>query len=112
MSIKELKELSKEEFMKLCGAPEDLYTAIQNSKSGWIKVSRDYDGAGDCGITEAFGEGISCKISNCHSWYVTSVIQSIDWENHTFKTLNSTYNFEFKSDEELKKEMDSETNLI
>lgn len=116
MTIKEIKALSKEEFMKRPGATEELYNALQNSKSGWIKISRDYDGAGEYGMTEAFGKGISCYISNPSRWYRTSVIESIDWENHIFKTMNSIYNFEFKDNKELnqlrEKEADRITNLI
>ena len=104
MTISELKKLPKEEFLALPDMTEDIYEALQNSKEGWIKISRTTDGAGDQGLTSAFGEGISCKLSNPHTWYVTSVIQSIDWENHTFKTLNSTYNFEFKDTETLERE--------
>lgn len=88
--------MSKEEFLSQPNTNEELYYALQNSKQGWIKISRIGDGNGDSGFTLAFGEGISCKISNSESWYITSMIQNIDWENHTFKTLNSTYNFEFK----------------
>ena len=104
MTISELKKLSKEEFLTHEGLTEEIYEALQKSKEGWIKISRTTDGAGDQGFTSAFGEGISCKISNPSTWYVTSVIQSIDWENHTFKTLNSIYNFEFKDTETLEKE--------
>ena len=89
MTISELKKLSKEEFLTHEGLTEEIYEALQKSKEGWIKISRTTDGAGDQGFTPAFGEGISCKISNPSTWYITSVIQSIDWENHTFKTLNS-----------------------
>jgi hypothetical protein len=104
MTISELKKLSKEEFLTYSGLTEEIYEALQKSKEGWIKISRVTDEAGDQGFTYAFGEGISCKVSNPETWYVTSVIQSIDWENHTFKTLNSTYNFEFKDTETLEKE--------
>jgi len=104
MTISELKKLSKEEFLDYTGLTEEIYEALQKSKEGWIKISRITDGAGDQGFTSAFGEGISCRLSNHDTWYVTSVIQNIDWENHTFKTLNSTYNFEFKDTETLEKE--------
>lgn len=109
MTISELKKLSKEEFLAHEGLTEEIYEALQKSKEGWIKISRTTDGAGDQGFTSAFGEGISCKISNPQTWYVTSVIQSIDWENHTFKTLNSVYNFKFKDRDQL--EADRKKNL-
>ena len=112
MTIKEIKALSKEEFMKQPRATEELYNNLQKSKQGWIKISRKGDGAGDWGMTEAFGEGLSCRLSNPSRWYVTSVIQSIDWKNHTFETMNSTYDFEFKTKEELEKERKSEIDHI
>ena len=43
---------------------EELYNALQNSKEGWIKISRVGDGKGESGYTYAFGKGISCKVSN------------------------------------------------
>jgi len=104
MTFSDLRKMTKQEFLSLSGMTEEIYNSLQNSKQGWIKISRIGDGKGDSGYTYAFGEGISCKISNPESWYITSVIQSIDWENHTFKTLNSTYNFEFKDTETLEKE--------
>lgn len=103
-TISELKAMSKEEFLTLPNMTEEIYNALQNSKEGWISISRVSDRAGDHGYTWAFGEGISCHISNPSTWYTTSIIQSIDWENKTFKTLNSVYNFEFKDIETLEKE--------
>lgn len=105
MTIKELKKLSKEEFLKLPRTTEEIYNSLQNSKAGWINARRKGDGAGEKGITEAFGEGLPVWISNPNgNWWTTSNIQSIDWENHTFKTLNSTYDFEFKPFEQIAKE--------
>jgi len=104
MTIKELKRIPKEKFLSINGMTEEIYNALQNSKEGWISISRVGDGAGEKGMTSAFGEGISCRIDNLDRWYITSVIQSINWENHTFKTLNSTYNFEFKDRDQLEDE--------
>lgn len=104
MTVKELKEMPKEKFLFLNGMSEELYNALQNSKEGWIKISRIGDGNGESGYTYAFGEGLSCRIDNVDRWYITSVIQSIDWENHTFKTLNSVYNFEYKDRNQIETE--------
>jgi hypothetical protein len=104
MTIEELKEMPKEKFLSLSGTSEELYNSLQNSKEGWISISRVGDGKGESGYTHAFGEGLSCRIDNIDRWYVTSVIQSIDWENHTFKTLNSVYNFEYKDMNQIEKE--------
>lgn len=102
--IKEIKQLPKEEFMQLKGATEQLYEQIHNAKAGWISVVRQRDGLHKKGYTELFGEGISCVIINQNEWWRTSNIQSIDWNNHTFTTLNSVYTFEFKSFEEINKD--------
>lgn len=104
MRIDLLKKMSKEEFLSLEGATEELYNNLHNAKDGWISISRIGDGAGESGYTSTFGEGLSCRIDNIDRWYVTSVIQSIDWENHTFKTLNSVYNFEYKDMNQIEKE--------
>lgn len=103
-TISELKSMSKEEFLALPNMTEEIYNALQNSKEGWISISRVGDGKGQKGRTNAFGEGLSCKIDGVDGWYITSIIQSIDWENHTFETLNSVYNFEFKNLDQLDKE--------
>lgn len=95
MSITDLKKLSKEEFLALPNMTEELYTALHKSKQGWISISRETDGKGDEGYTDAFGEGLSCHVSNPHRWYYTSVIQKIDWDNKVFTTLNSRYKFNF-----------------
>lgn len=95
MSISELKALSKEEFLKLPEATEELYIALQNSKEGFIKVVRERDQMPQKGYTLAFGEGLSCKMSMPSYWWMTSVIQKINWEEGYFDTLNSRYKFEF-----------------
>ncbi len=40
MTPKQIKALSKEEFMKIDGASEDLYDNLQKSKSGFIRVEK------------------------------------------------------------------------
>lgn len=104
MTVRELKEMPKEKFLSLNGTSEELYNALQKSKEGWIKISRVGDGKGESGYTYAFGEGLSCRIDNVDRWYITSIIQSINWEDHTFKTLNSVYNFEYKDRNQIETE--------
>ena len=80
----------------------DTYNNLQNAKVGYIKVHKISDNPGIEkdkvyeGVTGAFGEGLAVWISNPKEWFHTSVIKSIDWKNNTFKTLNSTYAFEFE----------------
>ena len=95
MSIRELKLMPKEEFLKLSGANETIYDALQNSKEGFITVERERDGLVEKGYTYAFGEGISCRMDNLSTWWCTSVVQKINWEEGYFDTLNSRYKFKF-----------------
>lgn len=91
----------KKEFVKTLG-PESLYDSFQKSKVGYIKVHKISDNQGIPknkvyeGLTGLFGEGFAVWISNPSSWFHTSTIKDIDWENNVFHTLNSTYAFEFE----------------
>ena len=101
--ITKAKNQTKEEFIEENGENlVHLWEALQKSKSGdiWItKISSNlgYLNKGDSerGWTPAFGEGISLYIDSIDRYYYTSVIESINWEDHTFKTRNSTYKFAF-----------------
>lgn len=74
-----------------------------NSKKGYIKVTKlegsnneKYKpGATHEGNTFNFIEGVGAFISTGDTWFHTSIIKDIDWENKIFHTLNSTYKFEF-----------------
>lgn len=96
MSIRELKLMPKEEFLKLSGMTEEIYEALHKAKEGFIHVVRERDKMPQKGYTYAFGEGISCRMDNLSTWWCTSVIQKINWEEGYFDTLNSRYYFEFK----------------
>lgn len=72
-----------------------------HAKKGYMKVTKiegseeSYKlGTEHRGHTEAFCEGIGLRLIDGFRWFNTSIIKSIDWENKTFKTLNSTYKFE------------------
>lgn len=95
-SINELKQLSKEDFLKQPGSTEELYQALHNSQSGWIQIERLSDGIKSHGWTAGFGEGISCRVDGPNNWWITSPIKHIDWDKQIFKTKNSTYRFIFK----------------
>ena len=95
--INKLKKLSKEEFLKLPGASEELYNNLHKSKSGFININRiTGDSYSIKGYTEAFGEGIALFVENPSRWWQTSNITHINWEEGWFDTLNSRYNFTFK----------------
>jgi len=100
-NILEIKKLSKEEFLSKY-PDENIYNDLQNSKEGHIKITKISDNPGYLsegntkeGYTPAFGEGISCYMNCDDSYYYTSVVKKIDWENKIFYTLNSKYSFEF-----------------
>lgn len=96
MTIKELKSLTKEKFLKYPDATESVYNALQNSKEGWIEIWKENKSVWAQGHTDAFGEGISCYMYTMDRWYTTSVIRHINWEEGYFDTLNSRYYFNFK----------------
>jgi len=90
---KECKEVTKTPLQK----------DISNSKSGYLKiekVSKNYGyllyGERFEGYTPIFGENLAAYLINTINHFHTSVIKSIDWKKHTFKTMNSKYSFEFK----------------
>lgn len=96
MTIKQLKNLTKEEFLKYPDATESVYNALQNSKEGWIEIWKEDKSVWEHGHTDAFGEGISCHMYTISRWYTTSIIRHINWEEGYFDTLNSRYYFNFK----------------
>lgn len=100
MTIKELKQLSKEKFLKHPDATESMYLALQNSKEGWIEIWKEDKSVWEHGHTDAFGEGISCYMCTISRWYQTSTIRHINWEEEYFDTLNSRYYFKFKESHE------------
>ena len=104
-SIKQIKALSKEEFMKIDGASEELYDNLQKSKSGFIRVEKISKNKGAIatgdvyeGHTDTFGEGVSLTIGDRFCTFRSSVIVKINKTKNTFKTLNSTYKYQFKED--------------
>ena len=92
--------MTKEEFLKYPDATESIYSALQNSKEGWIEIWKEDKSVWAQGHTDAFGEGISCYMSTISRWYTTSVIKNINWEEEYFDTLNSRYYFKFKESHE------------
>lgn len=94
-----LRHLSKEEFLEQIGNDDEaikMYEDIHNAKFGIIHVEHSQTHRKHYGITVAFGEGISCYMSNEDFWFCTSIIKNIDWENNEFSTQNSVYLFEFE----------------
>lgn len=73
----------------------------ENAKKGHMKIiklsgnnnERYQPGAVHEGDTNTFIEGTALYLTSSDKWFHTSVIESIDWEARTFKTLNSTYAF-------------------
>lgn len=99
MTIKELKKLSKEDFLKLPNTTEKLYSDLSNSKSGYIDVVRTKDGLIWSGYTDAFGEGLSLIINKTFDFWQTSNVKEINWKEGYFDTLNSRYIFTFEEED-------------
>ena len=105
MTPKQIKELSKEDFMKLDGASEQLYNNLQKAKSGFIRVEKVSKNKGAIatgdvyeGHTDTFGEGVSLIIGDRFYTFKSSVVVKINKTKNTFKTLNSTYKYQFQED--------------
>ena len=105
MTPKQIKELSKEDFMKLDGASEQLYNNLQKAKSGFIRVEKISKNKGAIatgdvyeGHTDTFGEGVSLIIGDRFYTFKSSVIVKINKTKSTFKTLNSIYKYQFQED--------------
>jgi hypothetical protein len=79
-----------------------MFNIVKNTKSGLISVYKVSDNPGIekgkiySGLTTGFGEGIALFIDAKDYWFHTSVIKSIDWDKSEFKTMNSTYHFDFE----------------
>lgn len=96
-----LKQLSKEEFLQLQGATEELYENLQKGKSGFIKIRRmTGDPYSIGGYTDLFAEGFSLHVENSSEWWNTSNVTYINWDKGWFDTLNSRYNFIFEEDKD------------
>ena len=69
---------------------------LEGNNNERIPVGEQYSG-----YTNTFMEGVSCQVSSPTHWFRSSNVVSIDWEKGEFKTLNSTYKFEFTPNSEL-----------
>lgn len=95
-----LHNYNQQEFVNKTGTSAKVYDDYKHSKLGYMTLKKISDNPGylNSGQTEtgwcfAFGEGLSCRIDDCNHYFYTSVVESIDWNNKTFKTKNSTYAF-------------------
>lgn len=89
----------------------------EHTFKGWITITKE-EGKDNTkiplksqrsGYTNTFIEGVRLHVSSPDSWFCTSIVTSIDWENKTFNTLNSTYSFVINEKEESKsKQEDSQ----
>ena len=65
MTIKKLKSLTKEEFLKYPDATESIYIAMQNSKKGWIEIWKEDESVHEKGILMHLGKGF---LATCVQW--------------------------------------------
>ena len=97
---KEMKDASLEVLKDRIGddeLAEMAFNAMKNCKEGYMIIRRNGPSLGEPheGWTYVFAEGLPLYLDNPDEWYHTSNIQKIDWEGHTFATMNSVYTFEF-----------------
>ena len=97
------KAYSEQDFIDTYGElGKKMFNIVKNTKSGLISIYKTSDNPGIekgkiySGITTGFGEGIALFIDSKDSWFHTSVIKEIDWDKSEFKTVNSTYHFDFE----------------
>ena len=99
-SLKKMREASLEELKERLGddkLAERIFEAFKDCKEGYMRIQRQWpslDKPHD-GWTYIFAAGLSLHIDTPDEWYTTSIIEKIDWDGHTFTTLNSVYSFEF-----------------
>ena len=97
-SLKEMKDASLESLQSQIGDDADwVYAALRNCKVGYMRIRRQWPSLGEPheGWTYVFVAGLPLFIDRPDEWYHTSNIEKIDWDGHTFVTLNSVYTFEF-----------------
>ena len=104
-SLKEMREASLEELKARLGdeqIAERIFEAFKVCKEGYLRIQKQCPSLGEKheGWTYIFVVGMPLHIDSPDEWYSTSNVEKIDWEGHTFVTLNSVYSFEFLNPEE------------
>lgn len=99
-SLKKIREASLEELKVRLGddtLAEKIFEALKNCREGYMRIQKQWPSLGEKheGWTYIFAAGLSLHIDTPDEWYTTSIIEKIDWDGHTFTTLNSVYSFEF-----------------
>ena len=99
-SLKKIREASLEELQAKLGDDKlavKISEALKNCREGYMRIQKQWPSLGEKheGWTYIFTAGLSLQIDSPDEWYTTSIIEKIDWDGHTFTTLNSVYSFEF-----------------
>lgn len=103
-TLKKMREASLEELKVRLGddkLADIVFEALKNCKEGYMRIQRQWPSLGEKreGWTYVFAAGMPLHIDSTDEWYSTSIIEKIDWEGHSFTTLNSVYSFEFLNPE-------------
>lgn len=108
-----LKAMPFNDFVVQVNLPNaaEVYNAIQKALPGHVEIIKDGTGEMNYGYTPGFGEGCRCYIATAQQWYMTSMIQKINWEEGYFITLNSKYWFKFRPFEEAEEVKKEEENV-
>lgn len=99
-TLKKMREASLEELKLRLGddkLADIVFEALKGCKEGYMRIQRQWPSLGEKreGWTYVFTAGMPLHIDSTDKWYSTSIIEKIDWDGHTFTTLNSVYSFEF-----------------
>ena len=99
-TLKKMREASLEELKVRLGddkLADIVFEALKNCKEGYMRIQKQWPSLGEKreGWTYVFAAGMPLHIDSTDKWYSTSIIEKIDWDGHTFTTLNSVYSFEF-----------------
>lgn len=99
-SLKKIREASLEELQAKLGDDKlavKIFEALKNCREGYMRIQKQWPSLGEKheGWTYVFAAGMPLHIDSTDEWYTTSNIEKIDWDGHTFTTLNSVYSFEF-----------------
>lgn len=99
-SLKKIREASLEELQAKLGDDKlavKIFEALKNCREGYMRIQKQWPSLGEKheGWTYVFAAGMPLHIDSTDEWYTTSNIEKINWDGHTFTTLNSVYSFEF-----------------
>lgn len=100
--LKDLKSLTQEDFVNLEYGTAEEWTSLQDAPSGRIVIriiegGNEYMKVGQSlsGTTPFLCIGFPVLVEYPKGYYKSTAVESINWEQGTFRTKCSTYSFHF-----------------